>query len=232
MRVTDPAVATAAIVGNFDEVRQHIRAACEAAGRDPSSVTLTAVSKTQSAEALQAALAAGQTVFGENRVQEAYQHWAHQREELELRLIGPLQTNKALDAVKLFDVIETLDREKLAAALADAMAKTGRTLSVLVQVNTGAEPQKAGVLPEDADALIAKARDVYGLAVSGVMCIPPADQDPAPHFRMLKNIGDRNGLAVLSMGMSGDYREAIACGATHVRVGSALFGARNPLIST
>ncbi|MHC3126341.1 pyridoxal phosphate biosynthesis protein [Brevundimonas sp. GN22] len=213
---------------NFARTREQIARTCIEAGRQPDDVILTAVSKTQSPEALSAALAVGQKVFGENRVQEAYQHWAHQREGLELRLIGPLQTNKSEDAVKLFDVIETLDREKLAKALADAMAKSGRSVRVLVQVNTGAEPQKAGVMPQDADALIEIARMKYGLAVEGVMCIPPVDEDPVPHFQLLKNIADRNGLAVISMGMSGDFEAAIRCGATHVRVGSALFGARNP----
>lgn len=226
MSVTNPAFSAASIHENFRVVREQIRAASEQEGRDPSSVVLTAVSKTQPPEALAAALEAGQRVFGENRVQEAYQHWEHQREGLELRLIGPLQTNKALEAVRLFDVIETLDREKLAAALSEAIKKTGRNLRILVQVNTGAEPQKAGVLPQDASDLIALARDKYGLNVEGVMCIPPVDEDPSEHFACLKKIADDNGLKVLSMGMSGDYEAAIAHGATHVRVGSALFGAR------
>ena len=211
-------------------VRDRIAQACVEAGRDPASVVLTAVSKTQPSEALEAALATGQRVFGENRVQEAQLHWAARRAalpDLELRLIGPLQTNKAVEAVELFDVIETLDREKLAGALAAAMAKTGRRPRVLVQVNTGAEPQKAGVLPDQADALIALARDRHGLAVEGVMCIPPADERPEPHFKLLAQIAARNSLSVLSMGMSGDYEAAIRCGATHVRVGSALFGERN-----
>ncbi|MNS84170.1 hypothetical protein D3C72_1179840 [compost metagenome] len=211
-------------------VRERIAKTCVAAGRDPSSVILTAVSKTQPDEALEAALAAGQRVFGENRVQEAQGHWADRRAalpDLELRLIGPLQTNKAVEAVALFDVIETLDREKLAAALAAAMAKTGRRPRILIQVNTGAEPQKAGVLPQDADVLIAAARDSHGLNLEGLMCIPPADEAPEPHFRLLAEIAARNGLSVLSMGMSGDYETAISNGATHVRVGSALFGERN-----
>ena len=211
-------------------VRERIAQACIDAGRDPTSVVLTAVSKTQPPEALDAALAAGQRVFGENRVQEAQGHWAERRAalpDLELRLIGPLQTNKAVEAVELFDVIETLDREKLAAALASAIARTGRQVRVLVQVNTGAEPQKAGVLPADADALIAAAREVHGLTVEGLMCIPPADAPPGPHFKLLAEIAVRNGLSVLSMGMSSDYETAIRCGATHVRVGSALFGERN-----
>ena len=209
-------------------MRARIAEACARAGRPAQDVTLTAVSKTQGDEVLVAALEAGQRVFGENRVQEAIAHWAHRREGLELRLIGPLQTNKAEDAVRLFDVIETLAREKLVRALSDAMKKLGRRVRVLVQVNTGAEPQKAGVLPTDADALIALARDTYGLDVEGVMCIPPAQEDPAPHFDMLAGIARRNGLKVISMGMSGDYEAAIAHGATHVRVGSALFGDRNP----
>ncbi len=227
MSVTNPAFSASSILENFAQVRGQIETACHKAGRDLSSVILTAVSKTQTLEALSAALATGQRVFGENRVQEAYQHWAHQRDGLELRLIGPLQTNKALEAIKLFDVIETLDREKLAKALAEAIAKSGQNIRVLVQVNTGAEPQKAGVLPADADDMIAMARDTYGLNIEGVMCIPPVDQDPVPHFRMLKTIADNNGLKVISMGMSGDFEAAIACGATHVRVGSALFGQRN-----
>lgn len=192
-------------------------------------MTLTAVTKTQPAEALTAALAAGQRVFGENRVQEAQAHWRELRNDvpdLELRLIGPLQSNKAADAVALFDVIETLDRPKLADALSAAVEKAGRPVRVLVQVNTGAEPQKAGALPEDADALIDYARG-RGLIVDGLMCIPPADEAAGPHFALLRKIARRNGLETLSMGMSGDYETAIRFGATHVRVGSALFGERN-----
>nr|WP_312449407.1 YggS family pyridoxal phosphate-dependent enzyme [Brevundimonas naejangsanensis] len=230
MTVPNPPSAVSSIAERFDQVRGRIVEAAMAAGRDPASVVLTAVSKTQGPEALQAALDAGQRVFGENRVQEAQGHWAARRAalpDLELRLIGPLQTNKALEAVELFDVIETLDRERLAAALAAAMTRAGRRPSVLVQVNNGAEPQKAGVLPDEADALIAVARDRYGLKVEGLMCIPPVEEDPAPHFALLAAIAARNGLGVLSMGMSGDYLAAIAAGATHVRVGSALFGERN-----
>ena len=162
-------------------------------------------------------------------MQEAQAHWAGRRSawpDLELRLIGPLQTNKAEEAVNLFDVIETVDRERLAAALSQAMAKTGRRPRVLIQVNTGAEPQKAGVLPEDADALIALARDEYGLDVEGLMAIPPAEEAAGPHFALLARIARRNGLKVLSMGMSGDFETAIRFGATHVRVGTALFGER------
>lgn len=236
-----------AIAANFAEVRQRIAAAAREAGRDPASVVLTAVSKTQTDAALEAALATGQRVFGENRVQEAQAHWAEQRgaeqrggarrapsapapaPDLELRLIGPLQTNKAEASVALFDVIETLDREKMARALSEASAKLGRTPRLLVQVNTGAEPQKAGVLPADAAALIHAARTVYGLSVEGLMAIPPADEAPEPHFALLAKLAADNGLAELSMGMSGDYEAAIRAGATHVRVGSALFGARKPL---
>ena len=193
-------------------------------------MTLTAVSKIQPPEAIDAILGTGQRIFGENRVQEAQGRWTERRAtspDLELRLIGPLQTNKGEDAVDLFDVIETLDREKLARALAQAAEKRGRSPRVLVQVNTGMESQKAGVLPDQADALIAAARGTYGLTVDGLMCIPPADQDAAPHFEMLRDLAERNGLSVLSMGMSGDYETAIRCGATHVRVGTALFGERN-----
>lgn len=188
------------------------------------------MSKTQAPEAIDAILGTGQRVFGENRVQEAQGRWADRLaglERLELRLIGPLQTNKAEDAVALFDVVETLDREKLARALADAAAKLGRSPRVLVQVNTGAEPQKAGVLPDAADALIRAARQTYGLNVEGLMCIPPADEEAAPHFDLLSSIAARNGLSVRSMGMSGDFEAAIGRGATHVRVGTALFGERN-----
>ncbi|MDY6924389.1 MAG: YggS family pyridoxal phosphate-dependent enzyme [Pseudomonadota bacterium] len=213
----------------FATVRRRIAEACRGAGRDPGAVVLTAVTKTQPAGALETALAAGQRVFGENRVQEAQAHWGALRlrvPDLELRLIGPLQTNKAADAVALFDVVETLDREKLADALAAAADKAGRPLRVLVQVNTGAEAQKAGVPPEEADGLVRYARD-KGLRVEGLMCIPPADEAAGPHFALLRKIARRNGLDTLSMGMSGDYETAIRFGATHVRVGSALFGERN-----
>lgn len=189
---------------------------------------LTAVSKTQPPEAIAAALVAGQRVFGENRVQEAQGRWNDRREDvsgLELRLIGPLQSNKAAAAVALFDVIETLDRPKLADALATAGARAGKAVRVLIQVNTGAEPQKAGVLPGDVGALVEYARTA-GLIVEGLMCIPPADEAPGPHFALLRKIARRQGLETLSMGMSGDYETAIRFGATHVRVGSSLFGER------
>lgn len=200
----------------------------------PGSVVLTVVSKTQPPEAIDTALSTGLRVFGENRVQEAQGRWSGRRPDiadLELRLIGPLQTNKAMDAVALFDVIETLDREKLARALADASQKLGRAPDILVQVNTGAEAQKAGVLPDDVDRLVQAAQGRYGLNVRGLMCIPPAADDPVIHFEQLRNLAERNGLSVLSMGMSGDYEAAIARGATHIRVGSALFGERNRLFA-
>ena len=230
MTPSSPASAPPSIAERVAEVRARIDAACRAAGRDPHDVTLTAVSKTQGPDAIDAILASGQRVFGENRVQEAQSRWTARiagLPDLELRLIGPLQTNKAADAVALFDVVETLDREKLARALAEAAMKRGRSPRVLVQVNTGAEPQKAGVRSDQADDLIATARLTYGLTVEGLMCIPPAGQDPEPHFKTLSALADRNGLAVLSMGMSSDYEAAIRCGATHVRVGTALFGERN-----
>lgn len=192
-------------------------------------MTLTAVSKTQSPEAIDAALAAGLRVFGENRVQEAQGRWTARRPalpDLELRLIGPLQSNKAEDAVALFDVIETLDREKLVGALAAAQNRLDRRPRLLIQVNTGEEPQKAGVSPRDVDSLIASAR-AAGLDVEGLMAIPPAEEEPTLHFALLAKIAARNGLRVLSMGMSSDYEAAIRLGATHVRLGTALFGERN-----
>ncbi|SEA44602.1 YggS family pyridoxal phosphate-dependent enzyme [Rubrimonas cliftonensis] len=215
---------------SLESVRARIAAATRAAGRPEGAVTLVAVSKVQPLERVEAVLDAGQRVFGENRVQEAAGKWPALRERfagVTLHLIGPLQTNKAKQAVELFDAIQTLDREKLAAKLADAMAATGRTPALFVQVNTGDEAQKAGVAPEAADGFIEACRRDYGLTPAGVMAIPPADADPAPHFRLLREIGARNGLAGLSMGMSGDFEAAIAEGATHVRVGSALFGERD-----
>jgi PLP dependent protein len=204
--------------------------AAKAAGRAPGSVTLTAVSKLQPDDRVEAMLAAGQRVFGENRVQEAQARWTERRvriPDLELRLIGPLQSNKAADAVALFDAIESLDREKLAAALAEAIQKQGRSPEILIQVNTGEEAQKSGIAPLEADAFIKAARETYGLPVTGLMCIPPMDEEPAMHFALLAKIAARNGLAPLSMGMSDDFETAIRFGATHVRVGSALFGARS-----
>ncbi len=203
--------------------------AAKAAGRDPAAVSLTAVSKEQPWDAIAPVLAEGQTVFGENKVQEAMNRWQDRRYGLELRLIGPLQSNKAKDAAAFFDVIETVDREKIAKALADAAEALGRTPRFYVQVNTGEEPQKAGVIPSGADAFIAACQKTYGLTIEGLMCIPPANEPPGPHFALLAKIAARNGLARLSMGMSADYETAIRFGATDVRVGSALFGERSPL---
>jgi pyridoxal phosphate enzyme (YggS family) len=212
-----------------DLVVARIAAAAKAARRDPALVDLVAVSKVQPDDRIDAMLATGQRIYGENRVQEAEGRWTERRTaypDLELRLIGPLQSNKAREAVALFDVIETLDRTKLAAALADAFAKEGRTPRLYVQVNTGEEEQKAGVAPLDADGFIASMRRDYGFAIEGLMCIPPADEPAGPHFALLAKIAARNGVAKLSMGMSADYEIAVMFGATSVRVGSALFGAR------
>ncbi len=202
-------------------------AAATAAGRDPAAITLVAVSKQQPWAHIEPILAAGQTVFGENRVQEALGRWSDHASGLEMRLIGPLQTNKAREAAAFFQVIESLDRPRLAAALAGEIQRLGRAPRLYVQVNTGEEPQKAGVAPLQADAFIAACRSEYGLALEGLMCVPPAREPPAPHFALLAKIAARNGLQRLSMGMSGDFETAIRFGATSVRVGSALFGARN-----
>jgi pyridoxal phosphate enzyme (YggS family) len=215
-----------AAAAGYHDVVARIGRAAQACGRDPGSVTLVAVSKTQPWEAVAPVLAAGQRVFGENRVQEAQARWTGKADGLELHLIGPLQTNKAREAVAFFDVIETLDREKLAGVLADEVQKQGRRPRLYVQVNTGEEPQKAGVIPADADAFLAACRTTYGLEPEGLMCIPPADEPAGPHFALLAKIAARNGLAKLSMGMSDDFETAIRFGATSVRVGSAVFGAR------
>jgi pyridoxal phosphate enzyme (YggS family) len=209
-------------------VLDRMAAAAKSAGRDPADVTLVAVSKQQPDERIDAMLAAGQRVFGENRVQEAEARWASRRDGVELRLIGPLQTNKAREAVALFDVIETLDREKLARVLAEEIARAGKAPRLYVQINTGEEPQKAGVAPGAADAFVALCRETYGLAVEGLMCIPPEAEPAGPHFALLAKIAARNGVAKLTMGMSADYETAVRFGATSVRVGSALFGARVP----
>lgn len=212
------------------ERRADILGRIDVASKDKD-VTLVAVSKVQSDARIADMLAAGQTVFGENRVQEAQVHWAEsfgdRRKDLTLHLIGPLQTNKAEDAVALFDVIETLDRERLAKHIAKAAQKLGRMPELFVQVNTGEEPQKAGVLPRDVDVFINNLRAEYDLAPTGLMCIPPVDEAPSPHFLLLRGLAKRNGLLKLSMGMSGDFETAVKLGATHVRVGSALFGARD-----
>ncbi|MBV1796010.1 YggS family pyridoxal phosphate-dependent enzyme [Siccirubricoccus sp. G192] len=217
------------IATNLARIRDRIAEAAARANRPAGSVTLVAVSKTHGPEAVAAALAAGQAVFGENRVQEAAGKFpalqaAHPA--LRLRLIGALQTNKAREAVRLADVIESLDRPRLALALAAAMAQEGRRPGLLVQVNTGEEPQKSGIPRAAAADFLRACREEHGLPVQGLMCIPPVDQDPVPHFRFLAELAARQGLAVLSMGMSADFEAAIACGATHVRVGSAIFGAR------
>lgn len=215
----DPAQALA-------EVHARIARAARAAGRAPAAVELVAVSKQQPLEAVEPVLAAGQRVFGENRVQEALARWSDRREGVELRLIGPLQSNKAREAVGFFDVIETLDRPSLAEALAREIGRLGRAPRLYVQVNIGEEPQKAGVPPTEADAFIAACREAYGLNVEGLMCIPPAGEAPGPYFALLGKIAARSGIARLSMGMSDDYETAIRFGATSVRVGSAIFGAR------
>jgi pyridoxal phosphate enzyme (YggS family) len=210
------------------DIQARIARAAEAAGRSALEVTLTAVSKQQPWEAIAPVLAAGHTVFGENRVQEAMARWSERREGLELRLIGPLQTNKAREAVAFFDVIESLDRERLAERLAAEIGRAGRSPRLYVQVNTGEEPQKAGVAPAEVDAFVDLCRERHGLAVEGLMCIPPETEPPGPHFALLAKIARRNGLERLSMGMSADFETAIRHGATSVRVGSALFGARQP----
>lgn len=208
---------------------RHIRDRIVQASSPGQGVTLVAVSKTIPETAIEAAIEAGQRVFGENRVQEAKGKWPPMRErhsDLTLHLIGPLQTNKAADAVGLFDCIESLDRPKLARALSGEMRRQGRQPRLLVQVNTGLEPQKAGVEPDRVDPFLTQCRDEFGLSIAGVMCIPPAEEDPVPHFRVLRAIAERNRLAILSMGMSGDFERAIGEGATHVRIGSAIFGDR------
>jgi PLP dependent protein len=214
----------------LEVVRREIARACRDARREPASVTLVAVSKTFDAAAIGPVIDAGQRVFGENRVQEAKAKWPPLRSKhpsLELHMIGPLQSNKTKDAVALFDAIHSIDRPSLCEALAKEIQKQGRHPTLLVEINTGGEPQKAGVLPQDADAFLARCRDSHGLAISGLMCIPPADEAPAPHFALTAKLAARNGLPLLSMGMSADYAVAIAMGATHIRVGSAIFGARS-----
>ncbi|PRY92780.1 hypothetical protein BCF33_1634 [Hasllibacter halocynthiae] len=212
----------------LDEVTAGIARACGRTGRDPAGVTLVAVSKVQPEERVRAVLRAGHRVFGENRVQEAEGRWTPLRGEfpdVRLHLVGPLQTNKARAAMGFFDAIHTVDRPKLARTLARLRDEGERCPDLFVQVNTGEEPQKAGVAPAEADALVAECRSL-ALPLVGLMCIPPAEEEPSPHFALLRKIAERNGLSGLSMGMSGDYDAAIGQGATHVRVGSAVFGAR------
>jgi PLP dependent protein len=218
----DPAAA-------LEVVRHDIDLACGEAGRPPESVSLLAVSKTYGPDAIEQVIAAGQRAFGENRVQEANAKWPALRElyqDLELHLVGALQSNKVGEAITLFDAIHSVDRPSVCSALAKQIQKKGRSPLLFVQVNTGAEPQKAGVLPEHADAFVAACRTSYGLEISGLMCIPPVDEAPGPHFALTAKIAKRNGLKLLSMGMSADFALAIRFGATHVRVGTAIFGHR------
>lgn len=217
------------VVARLQETRTAIARAARDFGRKPEAVTLVAVSKTKPVEMIVPVLGAGQIDFGENYVQEAKEKWPALRErfpQARVHMIGPLQSNKARDAVALFDVIQSLDRESLAKELAREIERTGKAPLLIVQVNTGAEPQKGGVLPGEADAFLELCRSRYGLTIAGLMCIPPADDPPSPHFALLGKIAERNGLKTLSMGMSADYEAAIQLGATHVRVGSAIFGAR------
>ncbi len=220
---------TTALESPLANVRAEIAHACAEAKRDPASVTLVAISKTFGAEAIEPVIAAGQRVFGENRVQEARAKWPALKArypDVALHLVGPLQSNKAKEAVALFDAIHSLDRASLAEALAKEIARQGRQPTLFVEVNTGAEPQKSGVLPEETDAFIAACRERHGLAIAGLMCLPPLDEAPAPHFALAAKIARRNGLRFLSMGMSADFPLAIEFGATHVRVGTAIFGER------
>lgn len=213
------------------EVRQEIARACRDAGRDPADVSLVAISKTFAAEAIEPVIGAGERIFGENRVQEAKAKWPPllaRHPGLELHLVGSLQSNKAREAVALFDAIHSLDRASLAEALAKESARQQRRPLLFVEINTGGETQKSGVIPQEADGFIAACRDRHGLAVAGLMCIPPLNETPAPHFALTAQIAKRNDLKLLSMGMSADFAVAIAFGATHVRVGTAIFGARTP----
>jgi pyridoxal phosphate enzyme (YggS family) len=217
------------IAANLAAVRGRIEAAARAAGRAPDSVKLVAVSKTHPMASVRAALATGHRLFGENRVQEAQAKYPALREkfpDLALHLIGPLQTNKVRDAVAICDVIETVDRLRLAQALVREMERSGRRLPCLIEVNTGEEPQKSGVLPAEADDFIIECRDRLGLPIEGLMCVPPLDEEPALHFALLREIARRTELGILSMGMSADFEKAIRFGATHVRIGTAIFGAR------
>lgn len=210
-------------------VKARIAGAEREAKREPGAVTLVAVSKTFSADEIRPVLEAGQRVFGENRVQEAQGKWPALRQAFpgtELHLLGPLQSNKAKEAVALFDVVETVDRDKIAAELAKEIARQGRSPKLYVQVNTGSEPQKAGIEPREAVRFVKRCHEEYGLAIEGLMCIPPADENPGPHFALLEKLAKEAGVEKLSMGMSADYETAIAFGATSVRVGSAIFGSR------
>jgi PLP dependent protein len=228
-KALQPSKKTESSLDRLATVRTRIARAARDAGRDPQEVTLVCVSKTFSAPDITPVIEAGERVFGENRVQEALEKWPPLKASnpgLELHLIGPLQSNKAHEAVSFFDVIETVDRDKIAKALASEIQKTARHPRLYVQVNTGAEPQKAGIPPQEADRFIASCRTDYGLDISGLMCIPPVDDQASPHFALLNLIAKRNAISVLSMGMSSDFELAIQLGATHVRVGSAIFGSR------
>lgn len=228
----DTAEPASDVASRLAAVEARIRQAERDFDRTPGAVSLVAVSKTFPADAIGPALAAGHRMFGENRVQESKAKWPGLRAaypDVELHLIGPLQSNKAREAVQLFDVIETVDRLRIAEALAAEIARAGKAVKLFIEVNTGAEPQKAGILPDEADAFIRRCREDLGLAVAGLMCIPPADQQASPHFALLASIAARNGIAELSMGMSADFELGIQLGATHVRVGSAIFGERPPL---
>ncbi|MDP3525781.1 MAG: YggS family pyridoxal phosphate-dependent enzyme [Hoeflea sp.] len=216
---------------NLEKVRAAIAAAAAEADRKPESVRLVAVSKTKTADEILPVIEAGQRVFGENRVQEAQSKWPDLKAEtpgIELHLIGPLQSNKTADAVALFDVIQTVDREKIAREIAREIQRQGRAPALYVQVNTGSEAQKAGIEPDQADAFLALCRSELGLTITGLMCIPPVNENPGPHFALLADIARRNEIETLSMGMSEDFETAIGLGATEVRVGSAIFGARAP----
>ena len=223
---------TAEIASNIAAIQARIAAAARSAGRNPAATQLVAVSKQQPEDRIRAALRAGHRVFGENRVQEAAGRWPGLKAEfpdVELRLIGHLQTNKVKQALDLFDAIETVDRPHLAAALAREMAKTAKRSPCLIEVNTAEVAQKGGIMPGDADAFIGLCRDIHGLPIVGLMCIPPLEEEPSPHFALLAKIAGRNGLSVLSMGMSADFEIAVRLGATHVRVGTAVFGARRSI---
>lgn len=218
------------IIDRLNATRSAIARAAQDCGRDPAAVTLVCVTKTFPAEDVVPLLEAGHRVYGENRVQEAMGKWPSLRErfpDIELHLIGPLQSNKTREAVETFDVIQSVDREKIAKALAEEIARSGKHPRLFVQVNTGAEPQKAGILPQDADAFLAFCRESCGLTIEGLMCVPPVDEQASPHFALLADIAARNGLHQLSMGMSSDYELAIQLGATYVRVGSAIMGVRD-----
>jgi len=229
MNEIEPVLETATAGERLAAVEQRIGQAAEAAGRPRDAVKLVAVGKTFGADAIEPLIQAGQRRFGENRIQEAQAKWPELRAkypDLELHLIGPLQSNKVADAVELFDVIETVDREKIARAIAKEIAQTGRPLQLFIQINTGEEPQKSGVAPEDCESFVALCRDELSLSIVGLMCIPPLDEEPALHFALLAKLAKRAGLTNLSMGMSADFETAIAFGATHVRIGTALFGPR------